>query len=114
VDAVAHLVPRRAHRRERCVEHDSLAFLVGPAIGGLVVATTSVEAMFVVTAGMFLASAVLIARIHQDPLPPVPTEAAVQVDEASGGGLLRATLAGGFTTDASMSAAYDIVTARLG
>jgi predicted MFS family arabinose efflux permease len=76
---------------------DSLAFLVGPAIGGLVVATTSVEAMFVVTAGMFLASAVLVARIHQEPVPPVSTEAAIQADEASGGGLLR-DLAGGFTT----------------
>lgn len=45
---------------------DSLAFLVGPAIGGLVVATTSVEAMFVVTALMFLASAALVARIRPE------------------------------------------------
>jgi predicted MFS family arabinose efflux permease len=45
---------------------DSLAFLIGPAIGGLVVATTSVEAMFVLTALMFLASAVLVARIRPE------------------------------------------------
>ncbi len=45
---------------------DSLAFLVGPAIGGLVVATTSVETMFVVTAAMFLASAGLVARIRPE------------------------------------------------
>ena len=45
---------------------DSLAFLVGPAIGGLVVATTSVEAMFVVTVVMFLVAAGLVARIHPD------------------------------------------------
>ena len=45
---------------------DSLAFLIGPAIGGLVVATTSVETMFVVTAVMFLAAAGLVARIHPD------------------------------------------------
>ena len=45
---------------------DSLAFLVGPAIGGLVVATTSVEAMFVVTALMFLVSAALVARIRPE------------------------------------------------
>jgi MFS family permease len=45
---------------------DSLAFLIGPAIGGLVVATTSVEAMFVVTAVTFLVSAALVARIHPE------------------------------------------------
>ncbi len=43
---------------------DSLAFLIGPAIGGLVVATTSVETMFVVTAVMFLVAAGLVARIE--------------------------------------------------
>jgi predicted MFS family arabinose efflux permease len=45
---------------------DSLAFLIGPAIGGLVVATTSVEAMFVVTALMFLVSALLVTRIRAE------------------------------------------------
>ena len=45
---------------------DSLAFLIGPAIGGLVVATTSVETMFVVTAVMFLLAAVLVMRINPE------------------------------------------------
>jgi len=58
---------------------DSLAFLIGPAIGGLVVATSSVEAMFVVTAVTFLVSAGLVARIHPEvgdltgrPAEPLP------------------------------------------
>ena len=71
---------------------DSLAFLVGPAVGGLVVATTSVETMFVVTAVMFLVSAALVARIR----PHVP-------DVSSGGGSespagIWRGMAGGFTT----------------
>ena len=41
---------------------DSLSFLLGPALGGLVVATTSVETMFVVTAVMFLVAAALVLR----------------------------------------------------
>lgn len=69
---------------------DSLAFLVGPAIGGLVVATTSVETMFVVTAVMFLASAVLVARIR-------PGGADLRGDAGRPAGLLR-EMSGGFTT----------------
>ena len=55
---------------------DSLAFLFGPAIGGLVVATTTVETMFVVTAVMFLASAALVMRIRAEvaDLASGPTE----------------------------------------
>ena len=97
---------------------DSLAFLVGPAIGGLVVATTSVEAMFVVTALMFLASAVLVARIRPEvgdltdgviDVGPAERAAPAGVDEDGEhgdpgtqtgdrpAGLLR-DMAGGFTT----------------
>jgi predicted MFS family arabinose efflux permease len=76
---------------------DSLAFLVGPAIGGLVVATTSVETMFVVTALMFVTSAGLVARIHQDPTRTEELPTDEKAGEASHGSLLR-DLAGGFTT----------------
>lgn len=89
---------------------DSLAFLVGPAIGGLVVATTSVEVMFVVTALMFLTSAVLVARIRPE-VGDLTDEVAEghdgdegderdeHVERAGGrsGGLLR-DMASGFTT----------------
>ena len=91
---------------------DSLAFLIGPAIGGLVVATTSVEAMFVITAVTFLAAAVLVARIHPEvgdltgaasPCPTVSAageqpqespDAAAPAGRSSG---FLADLAGGFT-----------------
>ena len=76
---------------------DSLAFLVGPAIGGLVVATTSVETMFVVTAMMFLVAAALVARIHPDVGDPTGTELDRPASQDETDGFLR-DLASGFTT----------------
>jgi predicted MFS family arabinose efflux permease len=81
---------------------DSLAFLIGPAIGGLVVATTSVETMFVVTAVMFLASAALVARIRPgaaDLRGGAGSSAGSSAGSGRGkrAGLLR-EMAGGFTT----------------
>jgi predicted MFS family arabinose efflux permease len=90
---------------------DSLAFLIGPAIGGLVVATTSVEAMFVITAVMFLAAAGLVARIDSgagergdavasDPgerRADPPNQPGEPPEDAVRAGLLR-DMAGGFTT----------------
>ena len=92
---------------------DSLAFLIGPAIGGLVVATTSVETMFVVTAVMFLVAAGLVARIDPTAGAPVPAPDgsrahppsrllgdhadAADAADAARGGLLR-DMASGFTT----------------
>ena len=78
---------------------DSLAFLIGPAIGGLVVATTSVEAMFVVTAVTFLVSAGLVARIHPEvgDLPGDRIEA--PPDERAGGGRAGGEPASGFLRD---------------
>ena len=78
---------------------DSLAFLIGPAIGGLVVATTSVETMFVVTAVMFLAAAGLVARIHpdvEDPAGREPRPAGIPRRRRLAG-FLR-DMASGFTT----------------
>jgi predicted MFS family arabinose efflux permease len=75
---------------------DSLAFLIGPAIGGLVVATTSVETMFVVTAVMFLAAAGLVARIDSGTGHP-PTPSAPPPGGRASASLLR-DMASGFTT----------------
>ena len=71
---------------------DSLSFLVGPAIGGLVVATTSVEAMFVLTAAMFLTSAVLVVRIR----PEVADVSSGSARESPAG--IWRGMASGFTT----------------
>ena len=76
---------------------DSLAFLVGPAIGGLVVATTSVETMFVVTAVMFLVAAGLVARIHPDVGDLAGRELDRPASQDETDGFLR-DLASGFTT----------------
>ena len=82
---------------------DSLAFLVGPAIGGLVVATTSVETMFVVTAAMFLASAGLVARIRAGGRRRLPSGGSERAPErersdATPRPSLVRDLASGFTT----------------
>ncbi|MDQ2910531.1 MAG: MFS transporter, partial [Actinomycetota bacterium] len=45
---------------------ESLAFFVGPALGGLLLAVTSVGAVFTVTAAMFLWSALVLGRIDAD------------------------------------------------
>jgi MFS family permease len=45
---------------------ESLAFFVGPALGGLLLAVTSVGAVFAVTASLFLASALVLAGIGAD------------------------------------------------
>jgi predicted MFS family arabinose efflux permease len=98
---------------------DSLAFLIGPAIGGLVVATTSVETMFVITAVMFLVAAGLVARIDSGAggrrdaavaarpdrrladsdagLADGPPNPAAPPEDAARAGLLR-DMASGFTT----------------
>ncbi len=76
---------------------DSLAFLVGPALGGLVVATTSVEAMFFLTAAMFVTAAVLVARIHPPEGGGGATPDAGAEAESSATGILRG-MGSGFTT----------------
>ena len=48
---------------------DNAAFLVGSILGGLLIATASVESAFVLTAALFAAAAVPVARIARDPIP---------------------------------------------
>jgi Cyclic nucleotide-binding domain/Major Facilitator Superfamily len=48
---------------------DNGAFLVGALLSGGLIATTSMAAAFVVTAGLFALAAVPVARIDRDPVP---------------------------------------------
>ena len=45
---------------------ESVGFFVGPALGGLLLAVTSVGAVFSATGGLFLWSALVLARIHAE------------------------------------------------
>src|SRR5262249_60278525 len=45
---------------------ESLGFFVGPALGGILLAVTSVGAVFAATAGLFLFSALVLSRITSD------------------------------------------------
>ena len=45
---------------------ESLGFFVGPALGGILLAVTSVGAVFAATAALFLLSAVVLSRITSD------------------------------------------------
>ncbi len=73
---------------------ESLAFFLGPALGALLIATTSVEAVFILNALTFIWSAVLVVGIR-----PVVTPAAEPGDpeeDADGGEGALASMAGGF------------------
>jgi MFS family permease len=66
---------------------ESVAFFAGPALGGLLLAATSVGVVFAAQAAAFLWSALLVRRITEK--PAVPTEAA-----AARHGILRELAAG--------------------
>jgi MFS family permease len=50
---------------------ESVGIFVGPALGGVLVATSSIEATFVASAGFLLWSAALIARVEEPARPTV-------------------------------------------
>ena len=54
---------------------ESVMSFAGPALGGLLIAATSVEAAFLVTAGTFLWSALLILGVHEPERTPDADEA---------------------------------------
>jgi MFS family permease len=60
---------------------DSVSIFIGPALGGVLVAATSVEVVLLVCAGTFVWSAVLVAGIRH-----VPSHAPA---DGAGGGMLR-------------------------
>ncbi len=77
---------------------ESLAFFLGPAIGAALVATSSVETVFVLNALTFTLSAVLVAGIHpvaQDPEPAAQDSGEGEA-AAEKAGMLK-ELGGGFT-----------------
>ena len=67
---------------------ESVAFFVGPALGGLLLAVTSTGVVFAVQAGTFLLSAFLVSRINAEP-QKIDAE---PVDDARG--ILREAFAG--------------------
>ncbi|HET6950521.1 MAG TPA: MFS transporter [Acidimicrobiales bacterium] len=75
---------------------ESLAFFVGPAIGATLVATTSIETVFVLNAVTFLVSAVLVSGITPvvRDTPPAETDAGDDAPAEPGGALRE--MAGGF------------------
>jgi MFS family permease len=64
---------------------ESLGFFIGPALGGLLLAVTSVGAVFAVTAGLFLWSALVLVRIRADSRGDPSTEVDSIVQEALAG-----------------------------
>ncbi len=67
---------------------ESLAFFIGPAIGAALVATTSVEVVFVLNAVTFLWSALMVWGIHPHPAdgPDADAESGPVADPASDDG----------------------------
>jgi predicted MFS family arabinose efflux permease len=75
---------------------ESLAFFVGPAIGAALVATTSVEVVFILNALTFVWSAVMVWGIHPRASVEEPDEPKGDAeDDAPAEGILR-EMAGGF------------------
>ncbi len=81
---------------------ESLAFFVGPALGALLVTTTSVEVVFLLNAATFLLSAFLVWGIRPVAGPPPGADDPADTESASTGGEPEekagafAEMAGGF------------------
>ncbi len=74
---------------------ESLAFFLGPALGALLVSTTSVQVVFLLNAATFLLSAVLVWGIH--PIAgPTPGDQEDDDEEAGPQEGMLAEMAGGF------------------
>ena len=64
---------------------ESLGFCVGPALGGVLLAVSSIWVVFVVTAASFLWSALMLAPLLRETEPPLTTERPRLVEEATAG-----------------------------
>jgi MFS family permease len=64
---------------------ESLGFCVGPALGGLLLAVSSVWVVFAVTAGLFLWSALMLSPLLRAGEPPLSQERPHLVEEATAG-----------------------------
>jgi MFS family permease len=93
--AQAALVPSLARTPEELTASnvassttEGVGIFAGPALGGFLLAVTSTEVVFLATAALFLASALLVARIDE------PRAAAEEDEEEEEGSFLRETLDG--------------------
>ncbi|HET9673681.1 MAG TPA: MFS transporter [Gaiellaceae bacterium] len=93
--AQAALVPSLARTPEELTASnvassttEGVGIFIGPALGGFLLAATSTEVVFLATAALFLASALLVARIDE------PRAEAEEEDEEDEGSFLRETLDG--------------------
>ncbi|HET9944516.1 MAG TPA: MFS transporter [Actinomycetes bacterium] len=76
---------------------ESLAFFVGPALGGILLGVADVASVFLLNALTFLWSAALVAGVHPRPtsaLPPPPATDEDEAPAADDGGFVRSALAG--------------------
>src|SRR6266550_5991592 len=64
---------------------ESLGFCVGPALGGLLLAVSSVWVVFVFTAALFLGSALMLAPLLRATEPPLSRERPHLAEEATAG-----------------------------
>jgi MFS family permease len=64
---------------------ESLGFCVGPALGGLLLSFSPVWVVFVITAGTFLWSALMLAPLLREAEPPLTRETPNLLDEATAG-----------------------------
>jgi MFS family permease len=64
---------------------ESLGFCVGPALGGLLLAFSPIWVVFVITAGTFLWSALMLAPLLREAEPPLTRESPHLLDEATAG-----------------------------
>jgi MFS family permease len=64
---------------------ESLGFCVGPALGGLLLTFSPVWVVFVITAGTFLWSALMLAPLLREAEPPLTRESPKILDEATAG-----------------------------
>jgi len=93
--AQAALVPSLARTPEELTASnvassttEGVGIFIGPALGGFLLAATSTEVVFLATAVLFLASALLVARIDE------PRAEAAEEDEEDEASFLRETLDG--------------------
>jgi MFS family permease len=90
--AQAALVPELARTPEELTASNVTAssieatgVFVGPALGGILVAVADVEVALLVTAALFLWSAVFVLTVGEEPRPPVPGETRGLASEAAAG-----------------------------
>jgi MFS family permease len=64
----------------------TIAGFVGPAAGGLMLAITSVEVVFLITAAVFLWAALLVGRVHAPAPAEAPTSSGLAIIREAGAG----------------------------